>query len=38
MSTVSKNTEVNGFDYSMSVDLTGDVVTDRGKGATDAAG
>jgi hypothetical protein len=37
MSTVAKNTEVNGFDYSMSVDLTADVVTDRGRGATDAA-
>jgi Tfp pilus assembly protein PilN len=39
MSTVSRNTEVNGYDYSLSVDLTGDVVTDRGKGGVpDAAG
>jgi Tfp pilus assembly protein PilN len=39
MSTVSRNEEVNGYDYSMSVDLTDEVVTERGKGgATDAAG
>ncbi|HET6712103.1 MAG TPA: PilN domain-containing protein [Actinomycetota bacterium] len=39
MSTVSKNEEVNGYDYSVSVDLTDEVVTERGKeGAVDAAG
>lgn len=39
MSTVSRNEEVNGYDYSVSVDLTDEVVTDRGKeGAVDAAG
>jgi hypothetical protein len=39
MSTVSRNEEVSGYDYSLSVDLTDDVVTDRGKGgSTDAAG
>lgn len=39
MSTVSRSTDVNGFDYTVSVDLTDEVVTDRGKGgAADAAG
>lgn len=39
MSTVSRNEEVNGFGYSMSVDLTDDVITERGKGGVpDAAG
>ena len=39
MSTVSKNEEVNGYDYSVSVDLTDEVVTERGRGGvTDAAG
>ncbi|MDH4112514.1 MAG: hypothetical protein OEV60_07530, partial [Actinomycetota bacterium] len=39
MSTVSKNQEVNGFDYSLSVDLTDAVGTERGKEDTvDAAG
>lgn len=39
MSTVSRNDDVNGYDYSMSVDLTDDVLTERGKGGvTDAAG
>jgi Tfp pilus assembly protein PilN len=39
MSTVSRNEEVNGYDYSVSVDLTDEVVTERGKeGAVDAAG
>ena len=39
MSTVSRNDAVNGYDYSLSVDLTDDVVTERGKGgAPDAAG
>ena len=39
MSTVSRSSEVNGFDYSMSVDLTSEVETERGKaGAADAAG
>jgi Tfp pilus assembly protein PilN len=38
MTTVTRNEEVNGFDYSMSVDLTDEVVTDRGRGAVDAAG
>jgi Tfp pilus assembly protein PilN len=39
MSTVSQNPELAGYDYSLSVDLTDDVVTDRGKGGTsDAAG
>jgi len=39
MSTVSRNDTVNGYDYSLSVDLTDDVVTERGKGgAPDAAG
>ena len=39
MTTVTRNAEVNGFDYSMSVDLTDEVVTDRGRGgAADAAG
>lgn len=39
MSTVSESSELAGFDYSLSVDLTDDVVTDRGKeGALDAAG
>jgi Tfp pilus assembly protein PilN len=39
MSTVNRNEEVNGYDYSVSVDLTDEVVTERGKeGAVDAAG
>jgi hypothetical protein len=39
MTTVTRNESVNGFDYSMSVDLTDEVVTDRGRGgAADAAG
>lgn len=39
MSTVSKSEEVNGYDYSVSVDLTDEVVTERGRGGvTDAAG
>jgi Tfp pilus assembly protein PilN len=39
MSTVSRSTDVNGFDYTVSVDLTDEIVTDRGKGgAADAAG
>jgi len=39
MSTVSRNDDVNGYDYSMSTDLTGDVVTERGKeGVLDVAG
>jgi Tfp pilus assembly protein PilN len=39
MSTVSQNPELAGYDYSLSVDLTDDVVTDRGRGGTsDAAG
>ena len=39
MSTVSRSSDVNGFDYTVSVDLTDEVVTDRGKGgAADAAG
>lgn len=39
MSTVSRNDDVNGYDYSMSVDLTDEVLTERGKGGvTDAAG
>ena len=39
MSTVSRNEEVSGYDYSLSVDLTDDIVTERGKGGTpDAAG
>lgn len=39
MSTVSRNEEVNGYDYSVSVDLTDEVVTERGReGAVDAAG
>ena len=39
MSTVSRNEEVNGYDYSVSVDLTDEVVTERGRGGvTDAAG
>lgn len=37
MATVTRNEEVNGFDYSMSVDLTTEVETDRGKVA-DAQG
>ena len=32
MSTVSRNEEVNGYDYSVSVDLTDEVVTERGRG------
>lgn len=38
MSTVSRSTDVSGFDYSMSVDLATDVVTERGRGVPDAAG
>lgn len=39
IATVSENQEINGFDYSMSVDLTDEVLTERGKGGvTDAAG
>ncbi len=38
MTTVTRNESVNGFDYSMSVDLTDEVVTDRGRGGADAAG
>jgi Tfp pilus assembly protein PilN len=39
MSTVSRSSDVNGFDYTVSVDLTDEVVTERGKGgAVDAAG
>jgi hypothetical protein len=39
MSTVSRNVDVSGYDYSLSVDLTDDIVTERGKGGTpDAAG
>jgi hypothetical protein len=39
MTTVTRNESVNGFDYSMSVDLTDEVVTDRGRGgAADAPG
>jgi Tfp pilus assembly protein PilN len=39
MSTVSRNEEVGGYDYSLSVDLTDDVETERGKGgAPDATG
>jgi Tfp pilus assembly protein PilN len=39
MSTVSRSSDVNGFDYTVSVDLTDEIVTDRGKGgAADAAG
>lgn len=38
ISTVDRVQEVNGFAYALSVDLTSDVVTERGKGASDAAG
>ena len=39
IATVSQNTELDGYDYSLSVDLTDEVVTDRGKGSSlDAAG
>ncbi len=39
MSSVSRNDDVNGYDYSVSVDLTDEVVTERGRGGvTDAAG
>jgi Tfp pilus assembly protein PilN len=38
MTTVSRNESVNGFDYSMSVDLSDEVITDRGRGGADAAG
>jgi Tfp pilus assembly protein PilN len=39
ISTVSKDSAVNGYNYSLTVDLTDDVVTERGKaGAPDAAG
>ena len=32
IATVSENHELGGYDYSLSVDLTDDVLTDRGKG------
>lgn len=38
MSTVSRSAEVSGYDYSMSVDLTSDVETERGKAGADASG
>jgi Tfp pilus assembly protein PilN len=38
VSTVSRVEEINGVAYSLSVDLTDEVVTDRGKGQVDAAG
>ena len=39
MATVSRTEEVGGYDYSISVDLTDEVVTERGRaGANDAAG
>ncbi|MBA3764173.1 MAG: hypothetical protein H0X05_01530 [Actinobacteria bacterium] len=39
MATVSQNTELDGFDYSLSIDLTDEVLTERGRGGTpDAAG
>ena len=38
ISTVDRVEAVNGFAYSLSVDLTDEVVTDRGKGASGAAG
>jgi Tfp pilus assembly protein PilN len=39
MSTVSRSSDVNGFDYTVSVDLTDEVVSERGKGGVaDAAG
>ena len=39
IATVSQNPELDGYDYSLSVDLTDEVLTDRGKGGTlDAAG
>jgi len=39
MATVSQNTGLDGFDYSLSIDLTDEVLTERGRGGTpDAAG
>ena len=39
MTTVSRSSDVDGFDYSVSVDLTSQVETERGKVASaDAAG
>ena len=39
IATVSQNTELDGYDYSLSVDLTDEVLTDRGRGSSlDAAG
>lgn len=39
IATVSENPELGAYDYSLSIDLTDDVTTDRGKGGTpDAAG
>jgi Tfp pilus assembly protein PilN len=38
ISTVDRVEEVNGFAYSLSVDLSDEVVTDRGKEASGAAG
>lgn len=39
IATVSENQELGAYDYSLSIDLTDEVTTDRGKGGTsDAAG
>jgi Tfp pilus assembly protein PilN len=38
VSTVTKSTDANGYVYALSVDLTEEVVTPRGKGEVDAAG
>lgn len=39
IATVSENQELGAYDFSLSIDLTEDVLTDRGRGgATDAAG
>jgi Tfp pilus assembly protein PilN len=38
VSTVTKSTDSNGYVYALSVDLTEEVVTPRGKGEVDAAG
>lgn len=38
IATVSENPELAAYDYSLSVDLTDEVMTDRGKGSADAAG
>ncbi|MEX1264034.1 MAG: hypothetical protein WEE66_08895 [Actinomycetota bacterium] len=38
IATVSENPELAAYDYSLSVDLTDEVMTDRGKGSPDAAG